>query len=124
MGCYITKHGQPSRNSGFIKWEVQAVSYTHRGVNVLLFSPRFIEVRNVMTGRLVQVIEGIDIRLLYTPTTSNADDTILVSMRGEADDDHGVSEKVVSLVETSEISALHANANAAIPAEAWDEWDM
>jgi RHO1 GDP-GTP exchange protein 1/2 len=124
MGCYITKHGQPSRNAGFIKWEVQAVSYTHRGVHVLLFSPQFIEVRNVMTGRLVQVIEGIDIRLLYTPTTSNADDTILVSMRGEADDDHSVSEKVVSLVETSEISALHASANAAIPTEAWDEWDM
>ena len=77
-----------------------------------------------MTGRLVQVIEGIDIRLLYTPTTSNADDTILVSMRGEADDDHSVFEKVVSLVETSEISALNASANAAIPTEAWDEWDM
>lgn len=127
LGCYITKHGIPSRQSGFIKWEAQATSYAHRGGHVLLFSRQFIEIRHVATGRLVQIIDGLEIRLLYTPTTTNSDDTILVAMRGEKDDKDGISEKIVQLVETSELPVTSAESqvpSSAIPAEVWEEWDM
>lgn len=123
MGCYITKHGIPTRSSGFIKWESKAISYACRGVHVLLFSPQFIEVRNATNGRLVQTIEASDIRLLYCPfVTVASEDAMLVAIRGEVDDKEGIYDKVVQLVETSEITAPVATPSTA-PA-LWEEWDM
>ncbi|KAJ7274437.1 hypothetical protein B0H12DRAFT_1208087 [Mycena haematopus] len=117
MGCYVSRHGIPSRNSGYIRWECKATSFAARGAHVLLFSSNFIEIRNVLTGLLVQVIEGHDIRLLHA-----ADDGILVAMRGKYDDEAGVSEKVVELQETAEIKGPRT-ATVQMPA-IWDEWDM
>ncbi|KAJ7593119.1 hypothetical protein C8J56DRAFT_930435 [Mycena floridula] len=122
LGCFITKHGSPSRSCGFIKWENKAVSYTSRGGNLLLFSPQFIEIRDVMTGRLVQTIEGNDLRLLYSPSNAaTSDNRILVAMRGDRDQKDGNSDKIVELIETSEIPATAAPVSAAA---LWDEWDM
>ncbi|KAJ7603752.1 hypothetical protein DFH06DRAFT_1256028 [Mycena polygramma] len=118
VGCYVSRHGIPSRSGGYIRWECKATSFAARGAHVLLFSPNFIEIRNVLTGLLVQVIEGADIRLLYA-----ADDSILVAMRGEHDDESGVSEKIVELQETAEIAAPQT-ASVQAPAMQWDEWDM
>ncbi|KAJ7475856.1 hypothetical protein FB451DRAFT_1351235 [Mycena latifolia] len=117
MGCYVTRHGIPSRSSGYIRWECKAVAFAARGAHVLLFSPNFIEIRNVLTGLLVQVIEGQDIRLLHS-----ADDAILVAMRGAHDDEAGASEKIIDLQETAEIVGPRT---ATVQAPAiWDEWDM
>ena len=124
LGCYITKHGEPSRNSGFIRWETKAMSFAHRGSHVLLFSAEFIEIRHISTGRLDQVIEGFDIRLLlHTNLKSHSsDDTLLVAMRGEKDDKDGVSDKIIELVQTSEIAQTPMTST---PVEGlWDEWDM
>ncbi|KAF7312263.1 hypothetical protein MIND_00239300 [Mycena indigotica] len=116
MGCYVTRHGIPTRSSGFIRWESKATAFTSRGGHVLLFSPGFIEIRNVLTGLLEQVIEGQDIRLLHS-----SDDAILVAMRGKHDDEGGASEQIVDLRETTEISVPQA----AMPVPSmWDEWDM
>ncbi|KAJ6576436.1 hypothetical protein DFH09DRAFT_1276455 [Mycena vulgaris] len=117
MGCYVTRHGVPSRSSGYIRWECKAVSFAARGAHVLLFSPNFIEIRNVLTGLLVQVIEAQDIRLLHS-----SDNSILVAMRGQHDDEAGISEKIVELQETAEIVGPRT---APVQAPAmWDEWDM
>lgn len=118
MGCYITKHGEPSRSCGYVRWEAQATSYAHRGNNVLLFSSEFIEIRNVNTGRLLQVIEAPDIRLLHCGPKEGTSDTILAAMRGDKSGNEGISDKIVELVETAEIGT---------PADTeglWDEWDM
>ncbi|KAJ7158753.1 hypothetical protein C8R46DRAFT_1110175 [Mycena filopes] len=117
MGCYVSRHGVPSRSGGYIRWECKAMSFASRGAHVLLFSPNFIEIRNALTGLLVQAIEGQDIRLLYS-----ADDAILVAMRGEYDDEAGVSEKIVDLQETAEI--LGPRTASVQPPTMWDEWDM
>ncbi|KAJ7773279.1 hypothetical protein B0H16DRAFT_1511726 [Mycena metata] len=117
MGCYVSRHGVPSRSGGYIRWECKATSFASRGAHVLLFSANFIEIRNALTGLLVQAIEAQDIRLLYT-----ADDAILVAMRGEHDDEAGASEKIVDLQETAEIVGPRT---APVQAPAmWDEWDM
>lgn len=75
-----------------------------------------------MTGRIVQVIEGKDIRLLHPGGAgSGTDDPILVAMRGARDDRDGVSEKVCELSETSEIPpATPVGSMTGV----WDEWDM
>ncbi|KAJ7756435.1 hypothetical protein DFH07DRAFT_820553 [Mycena maculata] len=117
MGCYVTRHGVPSRSSGYIRWECKALSFASRGANVLLFSAGFIEIRSILTGLLVQVIEGQDIRLLHS-----SDDTMLVAMRGEHDDESGISEKIVDLQETAEIVAPRTA--SVQPPEMWDGWDM
>lgn len=114
---YVTRHGVPTRSSGYTRWESKAVSFASRGVHVLLFSQNFIEIRNVLTGLLVQVIEGQDIRLLHS-----SNEAILVAMRGERDDEEGISDKVVDLLETAEVVGPR-RPSMPVPAM-WDEWDM
>jgi hypothetical protein len=121
IGCYITKYGVPSRSAGYIRWETKATSFAHRGNHVLLFSPEFIEVRNVTTGRLVQVIEGTDLRLLHCEHKDDSD-TILIAKKGRRDDQDGVSDQITELVETVEITTP---STARVAQEnLWDEWDM
>ncbi|KAJ7650251.1 hypothetical protein FB45DRAFT_887431, partial [Roridomyces roridus] len=121
MGCYVSRRGVPLRSSGYIRWESKAVAYATRGQHLLLFSPNFVEIRSVLTGLLVQVIEGYDIRLLHSSEAH-----ILVAMRGGRDDEAGTSERIVDLQETAEI----AGPPTAAPVEhhqsfnRWDEWDM
>ncbi|KAK7005651.1 hypothetical protein R3P38DRAFT_3038772, partial [Favolaschia claudopus] len=118
IGCYVTRHGVPSRSSGYIRWECKATSFAARGNHVLLFSQNFVEIRNILTGLLVQVIEGQDIRLLHSE-----EDGILAVMRGEHDDEAGASEKVVELRETAEIVGPRTATTMPMPAM-WEEWDM
>ncbi|KAJ7707684.1 hypothetical protein B0H17DRAFT_1000886 [Mycena rosella] len=124
MGCYVTRHGTPSRSSGYMRWECKATAFAARGAHVLLFSPNFVEIRNVLTGLLVQVVEGQDIRLLHS-----SDEAILVVMRGGQDDEAGMSEKIVDLKETTEIAgprtaSVQPPAMWDEPPAMWDEWDM
>ncbi|KAL7279187.1 hypothetical protein ACG7TL_007027 [Trametes sanguinea] len=120
LGCYIDKHGVPTRSSGYLRWETKAASYVHRGDYILLFSPEFVEVRTVHTGKLVQVIEGADIRRIDAGVLSpDKDSTTLIAMRGA--EDHGlVTDKVVELVETSELRTPRVSE---VPG-AWDEFDV
>ncbi|KAF7986494.1 hypothetical protein HWV62_31305 [Athelia sp. TMB] len=130
MGCYITKHGVPSRNCGYIRWEVKVNAFAHRGENVLLFSSEFIEVRNVKNGgRIVQVIEGKDIRLLHAGPagTNGSGDTILFAQAGKKDDKDGLSDNITEMVETRELSRSSSAVSSRSGSTAdnlWDEWDM
>jgi hypothetical protein len=126
--------GLPTRNFGYVKWETKAVSCAHRKDLLLLISQRFIEVRHVPTGRLLQVIEGGDIRLLWSePEVDSNIDNIIFAMRGKVNDNVGLSEKIVELEKTEEItptpSARGANGHPDLgtihrPAAIWSEWDM
>ncbi|KAG6901795.1 hypothetical protein C0995_007821 [Termitomyces sp. Mi166 len=118
VGCYVTRQGKPCRSAGFIKWETKATSFAHRGNYIFLFSSQFIEIRNITSGAIVQIIEGMDIRLLH-PGREN--DEPLVVMKGSKDDKDGTSEKIAELEETTELSV--ATPVSAFP-NAWDDWDM
>lgn len=120
IGCYVTKRGIPSRSSGYIRWETQASGFACRGNHILLVSSQFIEVRNINTGKIVQVIEDVDIRLMYSGcSTSDRDDRVLVAIRGNKKED-SVAERVVELVETVEYVSHSAVSNMS---DIWDEWD-
>ncbi|KAF8968138.1 hypothetical protein BDZ97DRAFT_1916355 [Flammula alnicola] len=124
IGFYIDKRGVPVRRCTYIKWEVKAVSYAHRNAHILLVSPEFIEIRNITTGRIVQVIEGQDIRLLYSGPYVSKEDPVLIAMRGGKDDKDGVSDKIMELIETEEISTMAPIATTTSVWDEWDEWDM
>lgn len=132
IGCYITKHGEPARRSGYIRWESKISHYALRDGHLLLFSSDFIEIRHLVSGRLVQVMEGKEIRLLNAgaPTrekesskVKEKEEPLLVAMKGEKDDRLGTSEKVVEVVMTREImrTPTPAGGNAEVY---WDDWDV
>lgn len=114
---WITKHGFPSHNARFVRWEVTASAYTHRGQHVLLFSclpapqggtvaGEWIEVRHVPTGQLRQVVPARDARLAQNGTRTTQG-PVLVAMRsadGANEREHGAQDVLVELVETVPIS--------------------
>lgn len=107
----------PCRSAGYLRWEAKASAFAHRGDHILLFSPEFVEMRTVQTGRLVQVVDAADVRLAYQGILPT-DPTVLVACRGRAE--RGIiTEKILELVETSEITTPRAPTSAM-----WDEWDM
>ena len=59
-------------------------------------------------------------RLMYSGPYIGKDHPILVAMRGGKDDQDGVSDKIVEMVETEEIRLMTPTVEQAI----WDEWDM
>ena len=65
FGLYVDKHGDPSRRTGAIEWEGTAERVALHPPYILLFDSRFIEIRYVETGRLVQIILGNDIRCIW-----------------------------------------------------------
>ncbi|KAJ7282099.1 Dbl domain-containing protein [Mycena rebaudengoi] len=65
FGVYVDRHGEPRRGASTIEWEGNAERVALHSPYILLFDPRFIEIRNVETGRLAQIIPGNDIRCLW-----------------------------------------------------------
>ncbi|KAH7105901.1 Dbl-like domain-containing protein [Auriculariales sp. MPI-PUGE-AT-0066] len=65
FGLYVDRHGDPSRSTGTIEWEGTAEKVAWHPPYILLFDSRFIEIRHIDTGRLVQIIPGNEIRCLW-----------------------------------------------------------
>lgn len=61
----MNRQGHPSRKTGTIEWEGTADRVALHAPYVLLFDPRFIEVRHLETGRLMQIIPGNEIRCVW-----------------------------------------------------------
>ncbi|KAJ7126687.1 hypothetical protein C8R44DRAFT_532223, partial [Mycena epipterygia] len=53
------------REAATIEWEGNAEKAALHSPYILLFDSRFVEIRNIETGRLVQIIPGIDVRCLW-----------------------------------------------------------
>lgn len=66
FGLYVDKHGEPSRpTTGTIEWEGTAERVAIHSPYILLFDTRFIEVRHIQTGRLVQIIPGHNMHCIW-----------------------------------------------------------
>lgn len=61
----MDKHGDPSRRIGTVEWEGTAERVAWHAPYILLFDSRFIEIRHVESGRLVQIIPGNDMRCIW-----------------------------------------------------------
>ena len=71
FGIYVDKHGDPSRHMCTVEWEGTAERVAWHPPYILLFDSRFIEIRHVETGRLVQTIPGNDIRCTWDGRGTN-----------------------------------------------------
>lgn len=88
--------GKPTRTSYYTQWERKASAYARRGPHLLLLSSGYIEVRNIDTGRLVQMAEVNEMRLLRSGLTEP--DMLVAAMIGGTEDDGGHTEKIVELI--------------------------
>lgn len=61
----MDKQGDPSRDACTIEWEGCAENVVFHAPYVLLFDPRFIEIRHAETCRLAQILPGNDIRCVW-----------------------------------------------------------
>ncbi|KDQ19256.1 hypothetical protein BOTBODRAFT_51700 [Botryobasidium botryosum FD-172 SS1] len=122
FGCFVTKRGAPTAvKAGFAQWEIPATDFAFRPPYILLFSNDFVEVRDVATTQLVQIIAGKDIRLAHGGPASFG--PVMFAMRGEKDDQRGVSDKLVEVIETAPIpetplTATHQDHREAL----WEGW--
>ena len=66
------------------------------------------------------MIEGGDVRLLHYGLTE--EDMLVAAMTGDVDDESGLSEKILELVQTTAIDDTQESAVRV--QEHWEEWDM
>ncbi|THH33188.1 hypothetical protein EUX98_g965 [Antrodiella citrinella] len=122
VGCYLNKDGTPARSSGYLRWETRADSFAHHGTHLILISSSYIEIRTLNTGKLVQVLEGTDMRLVHASERS-----VMISMKGDGGRTNETECNLVELVETAVLAEQQAqirSSNARSTQGIWDEWDM
>ena len=78
-----------------IPWESKARSFVEHSQHVILFSELFMEIREVRTGHLVQVVEGQDIRFLSQG--ASPDSPIFVVRMGMKNDEEGQFDEILEL---------------------------
>ncbi|KAG6888133.1 hypothetical protein C0992_009546 [Termitomyces sp. T32_za158] len=83
------------RSECIVEWEGNAESVAFHAPYVMLFDPRFIEIRHVETGRLSQIVMGQDVRCVWDGRghSSNA-----AAMAGTSSEDEMVQEAHVHAV--------------------------
>ncbi|KZT57930.1 hypothetical protein CALCODRAFT_495589 [Calocera cornea HHB12733] len=109
FGCYITKHGIPARRSGYVRWEIKATHVVFRAPHVLLFDGEFVEIREASTGRLEQVIEDKNIRLVGDAVGNGP---LLIAMKGS----DPIFDTLAELVQTQPLAADEHGV--------WAEWGL
>lgn len=87
--------GRPADPNYYIEWECKATAFARRGPHLLLFSPTYIEVRNIDSGKLVRMIEANGLRLLCP---GMMDCSMSMAAITTKDSDGGHTEKLVELV--------------------------
>ena len=117
-----------------VRWECKATAFAQRSDYVLLFSSEFIEIRHAQSGRLMQVIEGTDIRLLNCGPPENM--PLILARLGKTNDETGQSDELFELIKTSPLSSPTspssprrwsggpARVNSSDRDLLWNEWDM
>jgi hypothetical protein len=88
--------GKPARTNYHIEWERRTTTYARRGQHLLLLSSGYIEVRNIDSGKLIQIVEGNEIRLLRSGLSEPG--MLVAAMTGGTQDDGGRTEKLVELI--------------------------
>ncbi|KAI0035358.1 CNH-domain-containing protein [Vararia minispora EC-137] len=63
---YINRSGWRSRKDFMVHWEGSPTAFALHYPYVLAFEPQFVEIRSVETGSMTQVIQGNNLRCLFT----------------------------------------------------------
>ncbi|KAI0315023.1 CNH domain-containing protein [Amylostereum chailletii] len=68
---YINRSGWRSRRDFMVHWEGSPTAFALHYPYVLAFEPTFVEIRNVETGAMAQIIQGNNLRCLFTDVPSS-----------------------------------------------------
>ncbi|KAM6497062.1 CNH domain containing protein [Amanita muscaria] len=70
---YVNKSGRRTRREFMVYWEGMPTGFALHESFVLAIEPTFVEIRDINTGSMIQVIQGSNLRLLFadTPPTVN-----------------------------------------------------
>lgn len=63
---YINRSGWRSRRDFMVYWEGTPTGFALHYPYVLAFEPSFVEIRNVETGAMAQIVQGNNLRVLFT----------------------------------------------------------
>lgn len=87
FACFVDRLGEPTRLDQIIEWEGFPKQVAFSGNYVLAFDPRFVEVRDALTGQLVQIMRGIDLNYVSgnsTVTSSSSENAQTAALDAEA----------------------------------------
>ncbi|KAI0042292.1 CNH-domain-containing protein [Auriscalpium vulgare] len=76
---YIDRSGHRSRKDFMVYWEGTPTGFALQYPYVLAFEPTFVEIRNVETGSMSQIIQGNNLRCLFTDIPPSASQSQRVS---------------------------------------------
>ncbi|KNZ75187.1 Rho1 guanine nucleotide exchange factor 1 [Termitomyces sp. J132] len=108
FGLYVDKHGEPSRQNGTVEWEGTAERVALHAPYFMIFDTRFIEIRDLTTGRLVQIIPGNDVRCIWDGRGVSS--SVMATPAG----DHIIQEAQVHAVMNAETSPAGASRSKAV----------
>ncbi|KAG6885341.1 hypothetical protein C0993_002970 [Termitomyces sp. T159_Od127] len=106
FGLYVDKHGEPSRQNGTVEWEGTAERVAFHAPYFMIFDTRFIEIRDLVTGRLVQIIPGNDLRCIWDGRGVSS--SVMATPLG----DHIIQEAQVHAVMNAETSTSASRSKA------------
>jgi hypothetical protein len=95
LGCFVDQEGKPARSTYYIEWERKATAFARRGPHLLLFSPGYIEVRNIETVRLIRMVPFSELRPLRSGISEGL--LLIAVMTGGTEDDGSRTERLVEL---------------------------
>ncbi|KAF9517876.1 hypothetical protein BS47DRAFT_1429505 [Hydnum rufescens UP504] len=101
FGLYVDRHGEPSRSPGVVEWEGTAERVAFHPPYILIFDTRFIEVRHIDKGNLVQILPGMDLHCTWDGRGYFAAPTPMSPIPGGWDD-HSPGEATVHAVMKAE----------------------
>ncbi|KAG8980920.1 hypothetical protein FRB94_010320 [Tulasnella sp. JGI-2019a] len=98
FGVYVDPQGGLSRASAIVEWEGTAERVAFQHPYIVIFNTRFIEVRDIRKGRLLQILSGVDIRCIWDgrstsvtqPATPGTSGTIDSTVSNYSTGIHGV----------------------------------
>jgi hypothetical protein len=112
FGLYVDRHGDPSRNLTLIEWEGTGEHAAFHPPYVLIFDQRFIEIRHIDNGRLVQIIRGQEIRCTWDGRGGGASTVATTPGPGGWEENHASESRVHAVMRSPQ-----ANANSKFVAQ-------
>uniref|UniRef100_V5EVQ7 Uncharacterized protein n=1 Tax=Kalmanozyma brasiliensis (strain GHG001) TaxID=1365824 RepID=V5EVQ7_KALBG len=87
FACFVDRLGEPTRLDQIIEWEGFPKQVAFSGNYVLAFDQRFVEVRDAITGQLVQIMRGVDLNYVSgnsTVTSSLSESAQMAALDAES----------------------------------------
>ncbi|KAG8705005.1 hypothetical protein FRC08_001902 [Ceratobasidium sp. 394] len=105
-GCFVTSSGQPIASPRTYEWEITPAAVTYCGKHIALFSHDKLEVRDSEDGRLLQILDMPNMRLLHPLISYLSSEKVLMAAERS---ENGFKNLLGELLPTVNISSPNLN---------------